>query len=80
MEKAEDNPPRSTWGLPCSTGRKVTILVSKIQSDLKKIHYVVGVQNQRVFVTTGGVGDGLIFKTHSVLVQQKNPFKVRKHS
>lgn len=80
MVKGDDKPPQSTWGLPYSTGRRLTILVSRILNDSKKIPCVAGVQNPRVYATIGEVGGDRISRTHSALVRQKRVFKVTLYS
>lgn len=76
MAKGADRPPQSTWGLPYSTGRRLTISVLRIQRDSKKIPYAAGVQSLRAFATTGEVGEGQIFRTHLEPDRQKRTFKV----
>lgn len=76
MAKGVDPPPQSTWGLPYLTGRRLTILVSRILNGSKKIPCVAGVQSPRAYATIGEDGSVQIFRTRLGAVRQKRIFKV----
>lgn len=80
MAKGDDRQPRSTWGLPYSTGRRETISVSRTLSDSKRILCVAGVRSLRACVTTGEDGGNQIYRIHLVRALRKSPFKVTHYS
>lgn len=80
MAKGDGRLPRSTWGLPYSTGRRETISVSRTLSDSKRILCVAGVQSLRACVTIGEDGGSLISRTRLVRAPRRSPFKVTHYS
>lgn len=56
----------------CWIGRKATDLVLKIRIVLKKIHFVAGVQNQKVYVIIGEDGKNLLSGRDLSLEEIKN--------
>lgn len=80
MAKGDDRLPRSTWGLPYSTGRRETISVSRTLSDSRRILCVAGVRSLRACVTTGEDGGSLISRTRLVRAPRRSPFKVTHYS
>lgn len=76
MEKGDVKLPPWTCGPLYSTGKRVTISVSKTPRDSKKIPCAVGAQNLRVCATIGEDGKDPIRKIRLSLARRKSPFKV----
>ncbi|KAG7307787.1 hypothetical protein JYU34_006380 [Plutella xylostella] len=69
MAKGVGKPPQSTWGRPCSTGRKETISASRTLSGLRRIPCAAGAPSPRACATTGAAGGAPTPKTHSRCAQ-----------